>query len=201
MSKDRPKRPPLSPAELLAKHDAPRREAERAAAKTAEVRAWRAAEATILAELKAVDVAVDSVWDLVGAAESYPNALPVVIEHLERGGYPDEITEALGRALGVRRAAPYWDRLVALYRNPRTAAERTGVVVALTASASAERVEELIAMVQDRSLGTSRTAFIAPILDHGARGGRRFVESLRDDPDLGEEAAAQLSKRPLRRPR
>lgn len=199
MSNDRPKRPPLTPSELLAKHDAPRRAAERAAAKAHEVRAWRATEATIIAELRAVDVVVDSVWDLVGTTEAHPNAVPVLMDHLERGGYPDEITEALGRALGVRRAARYWDRLAALYRSPRTDAERTGVTVALVAIASPERVDDLIAMVKESSLGPSRSAFLAPILDHGARAGRRFVEGLRGDPELGDEADAQLAKRPLRR--
>ena len=50
----------------------------------------------------AVGVEIDSVWDLVNTAEPYPAALPVLMEHLERDGYPDRVMESLGRALAVK---------------------------------------------------------------------------------------------------
>jgi hypothetical protein len=75
----------------------------------------RAAEQPIVADLRAAGVSVDSVWDLVNTSEPYPNALPVLIEHLERGGYPDRVVESLGRALAVKPAVAFWRRLKALY--------------------------------------------------------------------------------------
>src|SRR5262245_58972797 len=76
-----------------------------AAAREAElqerVSAYRDAEQPIVADLRGAGLHVESVWDLVNTAEPYPDALPVLMEHLERGGYPDRVMEGLGRALAV----------------------------------------------------------------------------------------------------
>ncbi len=71
----------------------------------------RAAEQPIVADLRVAGVEVDSVWDLVNSSEPYPAALSVLVDHLERGGYPVRVMESLGRALAVKPAATFWDRL------------------------------------------------------------------------------------------
>lgn len=49
------------------------------------VRRLREAEQPVVADLRDAGVQVDSVWDLVNTSEPYPVALPVLMEHLERG--------------------------------------------------------------------------------------------------------------------
>ncbi len=93
----------------------------------------RVAEQPVVAALHSVGVQVDSVWDLVNTSEPYPDALPVLMEHLERGGYPDRVMESLGRALAVKPAVAYWVRLKALYLAPQNPGEEDGVAVALAA--------------------------------------------------------------------
>lgn len=150
------------------------------------------AERPIVGDLRSAGVDVDSVWDLVNTSEPYPNALPVLIQHLELGGYPDRVMESLGRSLAVKPASLYWTRLQALYQAPRSLGEQEGVAVALAACATSEHLEELINFLGLDERGDSRIYFIRPILKVGGAHGRRVVERLRTDQVFGEEATALL---------
>ena len=78
--------------------EAQRQRDEKVEAQAAEL---RLAERPIVEDLVAVELDVSSVWDPVNSSKPYPRALPVLVEHLERGGYPDRVMESLGRALAV----------------------------------------------------------------------------------------------------
>lgn len=152
----------------------------------------RRAEQPIVTDLGAAGVEVNSVWDLVNTAEPYPAALPILMEHLERGGYPDRVMESLGRALAVKPAVAYWDRLKARYLSPRNSGEEDGTAVALAACATASQADDLIGFLSLSQRGDTRVYFIRPILEVGGQRGRRIVESLRSDTTLGKEARALL---------
>jgi hypothetical protein len=154
--------------------------------------ALRAAEQPIVASLRSAGVHVDSVWDLVNTSEPYPAALPVLMEHLERGGYPDRVMESLGRALAVKPAAAYWDRLKALYLTPRNYGEEHGAAVALAACATAAQLDDLITILSQSDRGESRLFFLGPIFKSGGQRGREIVESLTSDPTFGQEARRLL---------
>ncbi len=153
----------------------------------------RTAEQPIVAALRSVGVQVDSVWDLVNTSEPYPAALPVLMEHLERGGYPDRVMESLGRALAVKPAVAYWDRLKALYLVPRNPGEEDGVALALAACATGAQLDDLVGFLSLPERGESRIYFIRPILNVGGRRGREIVDSLGSDPMFGKEARALRS--------
>lgn len=125
----------ITAAELMAQLEADeeycRRRDAYAAKVEAEAKIMEAAEVPIVADLNAAGFPVASVWDLVNMPMSYPAAWPILIEHLERGGYPDRVMESLGRALAVPESVAYWDRLTKLYRSPRNPGEEDGVAVAL----------------------------------------------------------------------
>lgn len=152
----------------------------------------RQAEQPIVADLHDAGVEVNSVWDLVNTSEPYPAALPVLVAHLERGGYPDRVMESLGRALAVKPAVAYWDRLKARYLSPRNPGEEDGAAVALAASATEAQFDDLIGFLSLSERGESRIYFIRPILNVGSQQGREVVQSLRRDPVFGKEARALL---------
>ena len=152
----------------------------------------RAAEQPIVAALRRAGAQIDSVWDLVNTAEPYPVALPVLIAHLERGGYPDRVMESLGRALAVKPAVAYWDRLKALYLAPRSTGEEDGAAVALAACATGAQLDDLIGFLSLSERAECRIYFIRPILDVGGQRGREIVESLRFDPMFGKEVGEML---------
>jgi hypothetical protein len=189
----------ISAAELMAQLAKDQEFQETAAAREAELQArvglWREAERPIVDDLREVGVDVVSAWDLVNTAEPYPAALPVLMEHLERGGYPDRVLEGVARALAVQSADVYWRRFRNLYVRATRRDVTEGLAVALAASATAENLDEMLALIGDESLGSTRIHFVRAILRIGGERGRRAVESLRVDPVLGREATALLMGR------
>lgn len=168
--------------------------AAREAERQADVARRQQSERPIIDDLRQVGVDVASVWDLVNTATPYPAALPVLVEHLERGGYPDRVMEGLGRALGVKPAVAYWDRLKALYLASRNPGEEDGTAVALAACARKEHLDDLIKFLSIDERGDSRIYFLRPIKRLGGDRGRQLLESLRDDATFGREASALLSR-------
>jgi hypothetical protein len=59
-------------------------------------RRLREAERPIVDDLKRAGVSVSSVRDLVNTSVPYPDALPILLAHLKRGGYPERVMESLG---------------------------------------------------------------------------------------------------------
>jgi hypothetical protein len=155
----------------------------------------RRSELPIVADLRAHGVLVDSVWDLVNTSEPYPAALPILVRHLERGGYPDRVMESLGRALAVAPTVAYWDVLKALYASSRNPGHKEGIAVALAASATRAQLDDLISFVHDADQGPTRTHFVRTILRVGGAPGREVVATLRSDPVVGKEAEELLRRR------
>src|SRR5262245_35115759 len=103
-----PRRATKTAAELMAELQADQGFVDARAKREEELRAreaaWRAAEAPLVAELRAAGETVDSVWDLVNTTAGYDAALPLLLAHLERG-YPDRVREGIARALAVPAAS------------------------------------------------------------------------------------------------
>lgn len=171
--------------------EAQRQRDEQVEAQAAEL---RLAEQPILRDLNAAGISVDSVWDLVNTSEPYPDALPILLDHLERGDYPDRVMESLGRALAVKPSVAWWERLKALYVTPRNSGQENGTAVALAACATNAQLDDLIGFLSLDAHGESRIYFLRPIKRLRGDAGRQLLESLRDDPNLGREATALLSR-------
>lgn len=189
-------------AQLAADPEYQRRIAERDARIAEMARALRAAERPIVEDLRAAGVEVASVWDLVNTSVPYPDALPVLLAHFERGGYPERVMESLGSALAVKPSVAYWDRLAAAYRHPRDRGEEEGAAIALAACATRAQYAELVSFLSLPARGDplrdTRIYFLRPIKRLGGEAGRDLLEGLIGDPVLGKEAAALLAVRSRR---
>lgn len=159
------------------------------------VQELRRAEQPIVEDLRSAGVEVNSVWDLVNIADPYPKALPILLDHLQRGGYPDRVMESLGRALGVGPAASVWETLRQLYLAAQGRGEEEGLAVALAASATSDHLDALIALLDETSRGSTRIHFLRSIKRVGGKRGLDVLTSLQDDPLFGKEARALLKRR------
>ena len=179
------------------KHDKDyqQRFAEKEAAREARVKELRSAEKPIVKDLRAVGVKVESVWDLVNTSDPYPAALPVLLRHLSKGGYPDRVMESLGRALAVKPAAVYWEELRQLYLSSVNPGEMEGLAVALTASATKDHVDVLISLLGSDDRGSTRIHFLRKILRLGGERGLEVVADLQADETFGREATALMKRR------
>ncbi|MDZ7578225.1 MAG: hypothetical protein U0904_08645 [Candidatus Nanopelagicales bacterium] len=161
------------------------------------VRVLTEAERPIVADLRAVGVEVDSVWDLVNTAEPYPDALPVLLDHLERD-YPDRVREGIARALAVKPAAAFWDRLKALYVAPETGPNTAmGLAAALAVTATEQTFDDLVELIKDPR-NRNRVLLLGELKRLGGPKGRSELEALVDDPMLGKEARHLLKSRKRR---
>jgi hypothetical protein len=163
----------------------------------ARMRILTIAEQPIAKDLAKVGFNVESAWDL-GRFQSYTAALPVLLAHLEKGGYPDRVMEGLARAIGVKPAGKWWNELRRLYLTPKGPGEEEGLAVALTALATKENLDALIELVGDHSRSDTRLHFLRAIKRFGGTRGLEVLESLKSDPMLGKEATALLKVRKRR---
>lgn len=153
----------------------------------------RRAETPLREALKSVGVSIESIWDLVNTRARYPEAIPILLEHLRRP-YPDASREGIGRALAVREAKFAWPILVDLFLHESFPRAKRGMAVALAGIADDSVLTEVVALVRDRSLGLDR-AFLLGALERSKDPSAHVVlGSLVDDPELALGAAEALRR-------
>ena len=158
------------------------------------------AEQPILRDLEAVGEHVGSVWDFVNTSRPYPQALPVLLRHLQLGGYPDRVMESLGRALAVKPSVQWRDTLVDCYLNARSHGERTGAGVALAACVTKAQFDEFawLAALELDDPSRIRGIFLKPLVRIDRERGWTVVASLMDDPVSGVQARLMLKQKAKR---
>jgi hypothetical protein len=154
------------------------------------------AEAPLVAALRGAGYPVESVWDLANTRERYPAAVPILIEHLQRP-YPGEIRDGIARALAIPEAKFAHHLLVRLWREepdePRTA--KQGLAVALAVTAFPEHLDEVIELVRDPSLGSTRLLLLWVLEKSNEPRAWAALMALGTDPDISPEVQHILKKR------
>jgi hypothetical protein len=158
------------------------------------VEAYAVAEAPLVEELRKVGVSVTSVWDLVNSVDTPPQALPVLLKHLQ-DRYPDAIREGIARALAVPAAKFAWPVLVKLYEQEQGRQTKDGLAVALANIADDETIDELISVIRDRRHGGSRVLLLSALGRSPLPRAQEALAQLADDPELYKEVQAILRRR------
>jgi len=176
-----------------------RAELERVELERAErVRLLEIAEQPVVADLRAIGLDLDTVWDLDTIPDSRPRAIPVLLEHLALD-YPERVLEGIGQGLDHRSARAWWGDLREMMLDTERHVVRDRLAATLSTCATREHYEDLLAFIQNDSLGQCRIYFLRPINSIGNRitagQGRAVIESVADDPVLGKEATAVLEGR------
>ncbi len=148
-----------------------------------------AAEAPLVEELRSAGLDIDSVWDLVNTAERYPDAIPVLFEHLHKP-YPEKIVEGILRALAVPESKSGWRDLLSVFEaapSKDSGGLRWAAGCALGAAADDGVIAEVMRIVSDLDYGFDR-ATLLPALgrSHDARASM-LLHELRADPVIGKE--------------
>lgn len=181
--------------EWVAAREREERERERKAAE------WRRAEAPVAEELRAAGYAVESAWDLMNTAEPYPEAVPILLKHLERP-YPDRVREGIARALAVDEARYGWDSLKRLYQKEPTGTDaKDGLAVALGEVADDEVIGDVIALARDARHGTSRLLLLSALERSQDPRARKTLMELGSDPEVYKEVQVILKRLKRRRAR
>jgi len=152
------------------------------------------AEAPIIADLVEAGYAVRSVWDLVNTTAPYPNALPVLLDHVSRP-YPGPVREGIARALAVPEAKFGWDVLTRLYGEESDPRVKDGLAVSLAVIADDEVLDDLIGLVRDTRHGSSRLLLLSALERCSDPRAIATLMELGSDPDLLEEIQVILRRR------
>ncbi|MGE3511604.1 MAG: hypothetical protein AB7N65_22265 [Vicinamibacterales bacterium] len=155
--------------------------------------AWRVAEAPLVAELNDAGFGIASVWDLVNSSESYLDALPILVDHLQRA-YPSRVREGIARALAVPEARFAWGVLVDLYRAEDSNDAKDGLAIAIAAAADDAVLEEVISLIGDRRHGSSRVLLLSALERSHAPRARAALAELEADPELKKEIRTILRR-------
>jgi hypothetical protein len=165
------------------------KEAERQARATE----WRRAEAPLVQELNAAGFAVHSVWDLVNTSAPYPEALPILLEHIQRP-YPGRVREGIARAMAVPETKPMYGVLIPLYLAEEDLNAKDGLAVAISAAADDSVIAVVVARARNRRLGPSRLLLLSALERSADPNARAVLSDLRNDPDLKKEIAVILRR-------
>jgi hypothetical protein len=153
-------------------------------------------QAPILADLSALGVDVHSVWSQFLRPEDAPEIFDVLMNHLQRGGYPARVMQGLALKFARKEAYPYRPQLRALYVAAQPGPYKDALASAVAASAQKKRVGALIELLGRAELGDSRILLMRRIKRLGGAPGLAAVTALVDDPELGKEARILLKLRP-----
>ena len=169
----------------------------------------RAEQEPLLADLRAVGCIAQGVYDLVNYRGSYPEAIPVLLKHVQRvPPYSETILTGLIRALTVKEGKGVFNKIaLRMFREDTHEPSANGVrwclANALTVVAGIDDVDEMIAFVTNVGHAGSRT----PLVDALARFlGRRpdiveVLESLCDDPFIKKRVQIVLSRKSVEKAR
>lgn len=114
------------------------------------------------AELLAVGVEIDLIWDLVNTRDSYDPAVPILLEHLKRP-YDPRTREGIARALTVRAAKPYVEELIKMFKaetDNSSHSVKWAIGNALTVAARRELLPKIIELALDARHGEARTSLL-----------------------------------------
>lgn len=155
--------------------------------------ALHASEVPLAEELQAMGFAIDSAWelDLYG---NYDDAIPLLVEHMHHD-YPDRVREGIAEALNRRASRPYLPELRDFYVAAREHDAKSGLANVMSTLVTPKTLPEYIDLLRDANNGSSRILLIRALKRLRDPRGRAFLETLVDDPVLGEEARATVEGR------
>lgn len=140
--------------------------------------------------LRTVGVNVEQVAELLDGRQLDPAIVPVLLEHVKRREYPDQIREMLLRALGSPVARPYWNELVALFdRNTAQLSPAIHYVaaIALDGAFGEDKIDDVLRLAKNQRLGHARAPLLFTLQRSKDPRAKMLLMELRDDPDLGGE--------------
>ena len=167
----------------------------------------KADEAPLLDDLKSVGIHIKSVWDLVNTDSSYEKAIPVLLQHIEKGYHP-KILAGIARSLAVPEISGFknaWNIIYKLYLKtasdesismPEMRGFKEGLAIILSFLFNEDQIQDVISLIKDRNHGESRVLLVDGLKKFRDRPEViKFLKSLRKDKVLKIIAKEVLGKK------
>ena len=157
----------------------------------------RTAERPLIEELRAAGFVVDTAWDFVNTNVSYPEAVPILLRHLQKD-YPDRVREGIARALAVPESKSAWETLRDEFErseDPTSQGAKWGIACALSVAGHDDVIDDVLRLLAEKRHVRNRV----PLLDILARSelerAARALEAMCDDPEIGHDARELIAKK------
>ncbi|MEO8554542.1 MAG: hypothetical protein ABI678_31415 [Kofleriaceae bacterium] len=162
------------------------------------VESVRAELASLLRELRAVNIPARSAADLKPTLiASHPRAASLIIEHLQKA-YSHDARVIISRTLLTSEARSVWRGLVDLYRAESDRQVRSGLANAMVYAADDSVIGDVIDLVADPRYGTGRVLFLEALDRSAVVVARVALEAAARDSELREAALEFLHGTPQR---
>lgn len=143
------------------------------------------AEQPLVRDLREVGCDVESVWDLVGSWGPYPEAIDVLVSHLD-GEYPAKIREGIARALAVPVLdQEHWEILLSHFVKEEDVEAKWALALALAKNAKMENGERLVELITDPGNGKGRSVLADALYQFRTEEVTEVLRSLTTDPEIG----------------
>lgn len=143
------------------------------------------AEQPLVHDLRIAGCEVESVWDLVGSKDRYPQAITVLLAHLERD-YPSKIREGIARALSVPVLdREEWEIVRSHFVREQDEEAKWALALAVATNAREDDREQLIELVNDPSNGKGRSALAEALFRFRNERADAVLLCLKSDPEIG----------------
>ena len=139
---------------------------------------------SIVSDLGAVGVYIDSVWDLVNTSEPYFSALPILIEHLDKP-YSQRTKEGIIRAITVEPAKGLaGNKLLKMFRSESDDNLRWVIGNALSRVATEKEITDVLDLLGQAKYGYARSELVHAVARIQGNQGIDLLISLLDDEDV-----------------
>jgi hypothetical protein len=152
------------------------------------------AELPVVEALREAGVNVSSAWDLVNERRSFPDAQPVLLEHLQKEYLP-QIREGIARAMADPAARFAWPILREIYEDEPEGRVKDGLAVALMGSAGLQEHDQLSELMVDRRHGNSRLLLALALGRFSLEDIMKIQSRIRDDDVIWKSVADALKKK------
>lgn len=153
-------------------------------------------EFELLTELNSIGLNIYSVWDLVNTNVSYPEAIPILIKHLQKD-YHERTKEGIVRALTVKDAKGKANcALISEYNMTPVEFEsyRWAIGNAINMLITKEDIDSILKIVMNKDNGISRQMFVMALGKIKSEKTENVLISLLDDNEVIAHALDALGK-------
>ncbi|WP_211518722.1 HEAT repeat domain-containing protein [Flavobacterium humi] len=152
---------------------------------------------TIKDELKKVGISINDIYDLVNTKESYPLAIPVLLDLLQKGIEDVKIKEGIIRALAVKEAIGKASPIL-IEEYHKIAKDkmmlRWAIGNTIYVTITENDVDSILQIVQDDENGMSRQMFVLALGKVKSEKAEDILIKLLDDEELTPHALEALGR-------
>lgn len=148
-------------------------------------------------ELQKVGIIIDDIYDLVNTSIPYPEAIPILINAIEKGLSDKILIEGIIRSLAVKEVRGLCNKVLIkeFYRIPK---ENTFLLWAIGNTMDVvicqEDVDDIIEIIKKKEYGVSRQMFVYALRKVNAEKSENVLIDLLDDTDVVAHVIPVLGK-------